>query len=403
VILSVYAPDGHLSRAFSSELQEGGPLQFLATQSGRWTVRVSARAKASAAYAISGLKVTTPPGPTPPPDPNQSPRIKKLTNQADVDAFWKEIGPHGSPLIEAIKDDPLNRFTTFLWRGHADTAGVLVVYQGCLAGNPTDCLMNHLNGTDLWYKTFKIDHRLRTYYSLVPNPPAVTGQTSLNEELFTQLLVRSQRDPLNPKSIFESPKDPDVPEHRGRSKLEMPDAPPQPWADKRPGVPEGKIEKHDFPSALLKNTRTIFVYMPPGYSKDTSPYDLLLVFDGTTYIDTVPTPVTLDNLIFEKRISPAVALIIGNAPGARSTELPCNSTFAEFLNSEVITWARRIYNVTHDPRRVTIGGSSYGGLAATYAAYRHPETFGNVLSQSGSYLVDPAHRPGETLKLRLGR
>jgi hypothetical protein len=37
----------------------------------------------------------------------------------------------------------------------------------------------------------------------------------------------------------------------------MPDAPPQPWADKRPGVPAGEIVKHDFPSALLKNTRTL--------------------------------------------------------------------------------------------------------------------------------------------------
>jgi enterochelin esterase family protein len=175
----------------------------------------------------------------------------------------------------------------------------------------------------------------------------------------------------------------------------MPDAPPQPWADKRPGVPEGRIEKHDFPSALLKNTRKISVYTPPGYSKDAPPYDVLLVFDGDTYIDTVPTPVTLDNLISEKRISPTVALIIGNASGARSAELPCNPIFAEFLNSELIGWARRNYNVTQDPHRVTIGGSSYGGLAATYAAYRHPETFGNVLSQSGSYWWTPPTDPAK--------
>ena len=36
VILSVYSPDGRLSRAFSSERQKGGALQFLATQPGRW-------------------------------------------------------------------------------------------------------------------------------------------------------------------------------------------------------------------------------------------------------------------------------------------------------------------------------------------------------------------------------
>jgi enterochelin esterase family protein len=51
--------------------------------------------------------------------------------------------------------------------------------------------------------------------------------------------------------------------------------------------------------------------------------------------------------------------------------------------------------VTRDPQRVTIGGSSYGGLAATCAAYRHPETFGNVLSQSGSYWWTPPPDPSK--------
>ena len=80
-----------------------------------------------------------------------------------------------------------------------------------------------------------------------------------------------------------------------------------------------------------------------------------------------------------------------------ATELPCNPVFADFLNSELVPWLRRNYNVTSDPRWVTIGGSSYGGLAATYAGLRHPETFGNILSQSGSYWWTPptdAAKPG---------
>jgi enterochelin esterase-like enzyme len=137
------------------------------------------------------------------------------------------------------------------------------------------------------------------------------------------------------------------------------------------------------------------VYLPPGYSKNAQPYDLLVVFDGDTYIDVVPTPTTLDNLISEKRIAPTVAVMVGNVNGMRGTELPCNATFAEFLNSELIPWLRRNHNVTRDPRRVTIGGSSYGGLAATCAAYRHPETFSNVLSQSGSYWWTPPPDPSK--------
>ena len=392
VTLSVYSPDGRLSRAFSSERLEGEALQFLATQRGEWVLKAAARdGNSPAAYTISKLKITTPHAPALS-AADQSPRIQKVTSQAEAAAFWKEIGPNGSPLIEPISDDPGNRLTTFLWRGNAETKRVLLLSQVC-PPEPEDCFLRHVEGTDLWYKTLRIDHRLRTLYTLAPNLPEVTRETKLDGDLESQVTARRQRDPLNPKSIFESPKDPDVLVHRGYSKLEMPDAPPQPWADKRQGVPAGEIAKQDFPSALLKNTRKISVYTPPGYSKNAPPYNLLVVFDGDSFIETVPTPTTLDNLISEKRIAPTIALIVGNAKGMRGTELPCNPTFAEFLNSELIPWLRRSYNVTLDPRGVTIGGCSYGGLAATCAAYRHPETFGNVLSQSGSYWWTPPPDP----------
>ena len=394
VILSVYSPDGHLSRAFSFERLKGDALQFLATQPGRWSLKVAARdGNAPASYRISDLKVNTPHAPALA-EPEVSPRIQRITNQAEADVFWKEIGPNGSPLIEPIKDDPVRRFTTFLWRGNPDTQRVLLNFPNC-SPLPADCFLRHVEGTDVWYRTMRLDHRLRTTYLLTPNAPAVGPWTQMNDDLMSQITVRSQRDPLNPKAAWDSTTDPDLPSHHGSSKLEMPDAPPQPWADKRAGVPAGEIVKQEFASALLKNTRSIFVYLPPGYSKNARPYDLLVVFDGDKFIDVVPTPTTLDNLLLEKRIAPTVAVMIGNVDGMRGTELACNPTFAEFLHSELIPWLWRNYNVAREPQRVTIGGSSLGGLAATCAAYRHPETFGNVLSQSGSYWWIPPANPSK--------
>jgi len=392
VILSVYSPDGRLSRAFLSEREKAGALQFLATQPGRWNLKIAAREEnAPAAYRISDLKIHTPHEPALA-EEDVSPRIRKITSQAAADVFWKEIGPNGSPLIEQIQDDPINRFTTFLWRGNADTQRVLLNLYNC-SPTPGDCFLHHVKGTDVWFRTMRLDHRLRMTYLLTPNAPAVPPGAKIDDDLLSQVAVRSQRDPLNPKATWDSPKNPDLPSHRGSSVLEMPDAPPQPWATKCAGVPAGEIVKQDHSSALLKNTRPIFVYLPPGYSKNAQPYHLLVVFDGDTYIDIVPTPTTLDNLISEKRIAPTVAVMVGNVNGMRATELPCNAIFAEFLNSELIPWLRQNYNVTRDPQRVTIAGSSYGGLAATCAAYRHPETFGNVLSQSGSYwwIPPPEH------------
>ncbi|HMC26670.1 MAG TPA: alpha/beta fold hydrolase, partial [Verrucomicrobiae bacterium] len=131
------------------------------------------------------------------------------------------------------------------------------------------------------------------------------------------------------------------------------------------------------------------------------PYALLILFDENAYLKNdkqsarVPTEAILDNLIAEKRIPPTVAVFVDNGPGnARSRELPCNPAFADFLNFELVPWVRRLYNVTTDPQHIVVGGSSYGGLAATYAALRHPETFGNVVSQSGSYWWTPPKTPG---------
>jgi enterochelin esterase family protein len=176
----------------------------------------------------------------------------------------------------------------------------------------------------------------------------------------------------------------------------MPDAPAQPWLAERAGVAAGRIEKHQLKSALLNNDREIAVYLPPGYSKMEKTYPALVPFDEVAYLGDenhlalVPTPTILNNLISEKRIPPMVALLVGNAPGARSRELTCNPVFADFLVSELLPWAHSLYNFTTDPRQVVIGGSSFGGLAATCAGLRHSEAFGNVLSQSGSYWWTPS-------------
>jgi len=75
--------------------------------------------------------------------------------------------------------------------------------------------------------------------------------------------------------------------------------------------------------------------------------------------------------------------------GACSRELTCNPTFTGFLVSELLPWAQGLYNFPTDPHQTVVGGSSFGGLAATCAGLRHSETFGNVLSQSGSFCWTP--------------
>jgi enterochelin esterase family protein len=192
-----------------------------------------------------------------------------------------------------------------------------------------------------------------------------------------------QPDPLNPNRFPAYP--------RPLSVLELPGAPAQPWIVEKPGVPKGRVEAHKIKSAILSNERTVWAYTPPGYEKTAAPCGLLILFDGGAYTGWIPTPVILDNLFFEKRIPLLVAAFIGH-PGlpARNSELTCSPPFTRFLTEELLPWLRRSYRLTEDPGLTIIGGSSNGALGAAFAAFRHPEIFGNVLSQSGAFMSSPA-------------
>ncbi len=176
----------------------------------------------------------------------------------------------------------------------------------------------------------------------------------------------------------------------GASLIELADAPEQFWIEANPNVPEGEVTGvSGFRSEVLGNERRIDIYLPPDYNPSATPYPMLLVFDRLMYSRLIPTSRILDNLIDAEEIPPMIAVLVGNAGGARNDELPCNDQFVEFLAEELVPWVRENYNVSTDPAKNVIAGASFGGLASSYAAFRHPELFGNVISQSGSYWWSP--------------
>jgi enterochelin esterase-like enzyme len=398
-----YGPAGSKVRGAKLGPQEG-TFDFVTEAAGRYKLQITPDQKAKeGTYTLTLSKIVTLAERLAPDKVKyESPRIAALrsaieSGEQSTTAFWEEMKKKGTPLIERARDDEKNMLVTFVWKGTPDTRNVMVLWFPFTSQWPDDYRMTRIADSDVWYKTIKVDKRKRFIYRLVSNGPNLhASQEPAGGDTFSTLWAGSQIDPLNPNHWAADPEDPDVPEHQGFSAVEMPDAPAQPWAALRPGVPQGKIERHPFSSALLKNDREIGVSLPPGYAQGATPDACLIVLDANAdpkrdkQPAREPTETILDNLISENRIPPMVALFVDNGPGdARSRELPCNPTFANFLNFELVPWARRSYNVTLDPRQVVVAGSSYGGLAATFVALRHPETFGNVLSQSGSYWWTP--------------
>ena len=311
----------------------------------------------------------------------ESPRLRVLAAQLEagngeaLDEFWQEMEAETTPLVEAIEDDANHVLLTVLWRGDKETENVLLV-GGLARDDLLENTLDRLFDSDIWYKTYWTRNDLRTTYQFSPNDPLIMVPMDDAEAVRAQR-KNYRRDPLNPRKY-------------GGSLIELPDAPEQPWIRLNPEAPKGQMSTEKaFKSDILGNERRIGIYLPPDYDPSAAPYPTILLFDHAAYVTVVPTPRILNNLIHAEKIPPVVAIFVGNAAGARNEELPCNDKFVAFLADELMPWVRERYNVSTDPSKNVVAGSSFGGLASSYAAFRHPELFGNVISQSGSYRWSP--------------
>ena len=320
----------------------------------------------------------------------ESPRLLALKSALEsgrggaLDEFWRGVEREGAPLVEPIKDDDENLLVTFLRRDGAAVKFVAVFPFARV--NPLPHLFARMEGTDLWYRSYRLRRDARFEYlvaahdSLVPfaaKEPAGAG--GWLEDL--------RPDPLNPRRLVEPPdgESPGAGEYVS-SYLELPGAPPQPFVRERPGVERGRVELIRYGGATGEGRR-VWVYTPPGYKPAGRPYRLLVLFDGWQYTHAIPTPTILDNMIADGALPPTVAVMIDQRD--RMKELYLNPSFADFVAGELVPWVRRRYHVARSPRGAVVGGLSLGGVAAAYTAMRHPEVFGGVLSQSGAYQYRP--------------
>jgi enterochelin esterase family protein len=316
----------------------------------------------------------------------QSPRIIQLTKelQTDRDAalsrFWVEAKASGGQIVEPFDGSvaagpPIQAgaelvkqhvLVTFLWRQSFHTANVLLRLPVPTEARPDDYYLTKLPGSDVWYKSVLMPRGTRISYQLVPNH----RQGGID--------ITSQADPLNPRLAWDDT--PDI------SLLELEGAPDESWFKRTPAARGTLSPRQPFRSAILKGERPIRIYTPPGYSSESGPYPVLLIFDGVTYVSGFEAIPTLDNLISAGRIRPVIACFL-TSPGTRAADLGPNAgpAFGEALVRELVPWLKTQYRISTDPKDIVIGGYSAGGSGAARIAFAHPTVFGNVLSQSGAF------------------
>ena len=374
----VSPPTGQLTIPFVAEHAGQHRIRLTTSSDGVMTIRIAERM--SQEQRLTAMSV-----------PSKGTVITTLEKELqaarnrDTSKFWQTIASTGTPLVEPLADSKELVQVTFLWRGTPNTKNVVVVGSSFLPPAFRDNVMSRLGDTDVWFLTRRFPAGARFAYGFAINGPLV-----FEGALFPYQMANRQADPLNRTRVGCRP---DGTQFECLSYAELPGASPQPWIVPSGAIPHGALSATRLKSAILQNERSISVFTPAGYESANDTYDLVVLFDEGAYVTDIPTATIVDNLIAARKIRPLVAVLVGNVD--RNRELAANPEFARFIAEELMPWVRKNYRVTTDPQRVTIGGSSLGGLAAAHAALKYPQTFNNVIALSGAFWWAPEANPGD--------
>ncbi|MFX0021985.1 MAG: alpha/beta hydrolase [Candidatus Hermodarchaeota archaeon] len=312
----------------------------------------------------------------------------RVNKKKAISDFWKKIEKSGVPLFEEIEGDNNNYLITFIVREDKDVENIFV-FNCFVLDDIKEGLLERLEDTNIYFKTYKITKGVRDTYLYSKNNPFEPKDPNENIIQHRDLIFN---DPFNSNLEKLKVDGFDLP----LNVFECPDAAPHPWYGKRLNIERGKIEEFSLYSEILKNSRKVMIYTPANYSKKHPPYHFLLLFDGIVFEEIAEVSSTLDNLFADDKIPPIVAVMIENFLSTnvaqRTIELPPNPKFLDYIIKELLPWARDNYNITLNPSDSVIAGASYGGIASSFIAFKHPEIFGNVLSMSGAYNWYPGQK-----------
>jgi enterochelin esterase family protein len=169
----------------------------------------------------------------------------------------------------------------------------------------------------------------------------------------------------------------------------MPESGPTPLAERRAEVPHGKVVRHMAEAWLImeEGRREVHFYSPPVKSK----VPLLVVYDGTDYLQRARLVNIVDNLIADGRIRPIALAMLQNGGRRRSVEYACSDATIGWLDRVILPLAAEnlnLLNIKRNPGAYGVLGASFGGLMSVYTGLRMPDVFGKVICQSGTFESD---------------
>ena len=261
-----------------------------------------------------------------------------------IDRFLER---HGCPIVEGER-------ATFLYRGDVDEVWV----RHRVVGLPDPLPLKRIGESDLWAVTTVLPEGSRVEYQ-------IEIRKGEHYERFN--------DPLNPR-LAHSP--------MGSSSVcaaigyRVPE-----WVHHDPEARQGTLIEEQVRSRALRRDQPVQIYLPARYNP-VQRYPLLVVHDGTDYLQFAAMKTVLDNLIHRLDVDPLIAVFV--PPRDRLKEYPHYAPHARFIARELVPLLNSRLPLIDAPEARCLMGSSFGGVASLSTAVRYPGYFGSLLLQSAS-------------------
>jgi enterochelin esterase-like enzyme len=154
-------------------------------------------------------------------------------------------------------------------------------------------------------------------------------------------------------------------------------------------VPHGAVAEIFYYSSVLKTTRRMHIYTPPGYEAGNTKYPVFYLLHGAGDSDDAWTSVgraafIFDNLLNAKKMKPMIVVMpAGHQPGIQfgappTGPAPTVNPFTNEFISDMLPYVEKHYRTINDRQHRAIAGLSMGGNQTLDIAFTHLNLFSEI-------------------------
>jgi enterochelin esterase-like enzyme len=144
----------------------------------------------------------------------------------------------------------------------------------------------------------------------------------------------------------------------------------------------GTLDHFEIESQALEGTRRATLYLPARFRRSRN-YPLVVVHDGSDFLNFASMGTVLDNLIHRLEIPDLVFCFIDSPD--RLKDYAAYEPHARFVTEELVPCLEKKLPLWSRPSQRCLMGASFGAVAALSTAWYYPKFWGRLLLQSGSF------------------